>query len=87
MEPLYLKKCILTPLFDRRGVRFDYTLSQGTGCTLETVITFDRREVVRLSHDASGQTGSFAIPLDSPDTLKQCDFFEELCWTPEASPV
>lgn len=83
VEPLYLKNCIITPLFDRRAVRFDYTLSEGTGCTLETVITLDRREVVRLSHNAFGQTGSFAIPLDSPDTLKQCDFFEELCWTPE----
>ena len=64
-----LKNCIITPLFDRRAVRFDYTLSQGTGCTLETVISLDRREVVRLSHNASGQTGAFAVPLDSPDML------------------
>lgn len=80
VEPLHLKSCIITPLLDRRAVRFDYAFSQSAACTLETVITLDRQEVVRLCHAASGRTGSFEVSLD---THMQYTFFEELCWTPE----
>lgn len=81
VDPLYLVSCHITPEFDDRAVRFDYSLS-ALAKELEFDIQFDGIPAAYARIRPQSQKGSFTIRVDQTG-LQAWNFQEDLAWTPE----
>ena len=82
VEPLHLADCKLTPLFDERAVKLEYSLAGYQPCDIEMRMTFQGREAGRIRVEALSADGSLVAAIDQ-SALGQWNFCEDLCWTPE----
>lgn len=82
VNQLYMVSCHITPEFDARAVRFEYSLSRPGAVAVEFNITFEGREAGKVRVVPQSAKGSVAVKLDQGG-LQAWNFQEELAWTPE----
>ncbi len=85
LEPVskkYIKKVLITPLYDEKGVRLEYEIENVEGCSLETEITFNDKLAALVNVSPVKNKGSFVVDLDE-SSLGCWNFTEDLAWTPE----
>lgn len=81
VDPMYLKSCHITPEFDERAVRFEYSLSQKAKAVAFN-ITFRGAEAANVTVSPKSKKGNVLIQLDQTG-LQAWNFQEDLAWTPE----
>lgn len=81
VDPLHLVSCHITPMYDQRAVRFDYTLSQ-VPQSLSFRISFRDVEAVTLTVQPKSRKGSVQTQIDQ-GALQAWNFPEDLAWSPE----
>lgn len=78
----HLVRCLITPMFDERAVRFEYVLSCCRGTRLEIAVAFRGESAAKLSLAPESSKGAVSVRLDQI-ALQKWNFPEELAWTPE----
>lgn len=83
VSALHLRSCRMTPLFDKRSVRFDYVISTLQPDTrLEAEIRFGGEYAGTVTVNQTSTRGSFSWQVDQ-SALRAWNFHEDLVWTPE----
>lgn len=83
VNPLHLSSCRITPEFDQRSVRFEYSLSGDGASALEFDVSFEGKSAGWLRTVPKSRKGAVEIQLDQGG-LKAWNFQEDLAWTPES---
>jgi len=83
VDPLYLVKCHITPEFDERAVRFDYTLSQ-IAKSVSFRVSFRGIPAADVTVTPQSSKGTILIPLDQ-NGLQAWSFQEVLAWDTRTS--
>lgn len=82
VEPIYIENCYITPLFDERAVRFDYTISRDVKTQLHIVASYEGQTAAEAIVMPTSRKGNVTLPLDQTG-LQKWNFQEDLAWTPE----
>lgn len=82
VDAVHLESVRITPLFDEKAVKFEYTLCADGAAALETTVCFGGVSITDATVRPKGGKGFFTLSLDQP-AAGAWNFYEDLAWSPE----